>query len=101
MIFFYKEGSLRRNKKNENAVRLCTYGMHLPYCPEYGIEGTLTSPDKVVLDITPSLNGFLSRGQKPEKVNFKIYTKPIKYKPIKRPPYYWELKWDKKCYNKR
>ena len=90
------------DSKNKNSVRFCTYGLHFPFCPEYGINGTMTGNDKVTLDITPNLEGIYSRAQKPEKVNFKLYVKDIKNnKPLERLPYYWELNWKKKCYNSK
>ena len=88
------------DSKNKNKVRFCTYGLHLPHCPEYGVNGTLQSNDKVLLDITKNLDGILSRSQKPESQLFKLYVKDIKNdKPIERPVNYWELKWPKNCFN--
>ena len=88
------------DRKEANKVRFCTYGIHMPFCPHYGIDGILDSPNKVKLNVPNSLNRFFQNGKK-EQIKFEIYKKKLSNNDkIDTPDYYWDYKWGKpKCYN--
>tara|TARA_B100000941_G_C28427536_1_gene512332 strand:+ start:340 stop:858 length:519 start_codon:yes stop_codon:yes gene_type:complete len=89
------------DKKEANKVRFCTYGIHAPFCPHYGIDGILESYDKVKLSVPDSLNSFFQRMKK-QPIDFRIYKKNLPdTRKIDTPKYYWDYTWEPKCYNSK
>ena len=105
MIQFITQWQWKMYKIKENDVRLCTYGVHIPYCPHFGLTGKLESTDKIIIDIPNSLNSFLQRG-KSEKIPFKIYEKVVESDndtPLTdfENEFYWNNKKGTACYNSK